>query len=77
MALWRLKRVLELHDGVELKSRVLRRLTLAEFSREYDRTAYAVGRKRKRVTLMDFTFICGKIFPEVAESNKEAAKKKI
>jgi hypothetical protein len=77
MALWRLKRALELHHGAELKFRVLRRLTLAEFSREYDRTVYAVGRKRKRVTLVDLGFICGKIFPELAESNKEAAKKKI
>jgi hypothetical protein len=68
---------LEFHDGVELKFRVLKRLTLAEFSRKYDRTAYVVGRKRKIVTLVNLIFICGKIFPEVAESNKEAAKKKI
>jgi hypothetical protein len=68
---------LEFHDKAELKSRVLKKLTLAEFFREYDKTAYTVDRKRKTVNLINFTFICGKIFPEVAESNKEAAKKKI
>jgi len=77
MALWRLKRVLKLHDGVELKSRVLRRFTLVEFFREYDKTVYVVDRKRKTVILVDFGFICGKIFLELAESNKDAVKKKI
>ena len=76
MALWRLKRVLELYDGVKLKFRVLRRFTLAEFSRKYDRITYIINLK-KTVIFVDLGFIYGKIFREVTKSNKEAVKKKI
>jgi hypothetical protein len=71
------KKILKFHDKAELKSRVLKKLTLTEFSREYNKIIYIIDRKRKKITLINFNFIYRKIFPELTESNKEAAKKKI